>query len=248
MTEHRPVLPREVALATFTAGLVTTVLAGVGGLLLVDLPGTDAPGSALADYSADNRTRILLATVIWGCAATALGAFAAGVRYASHIRSANLMNDIGLVSALALVAIQLIGWGLLLPLAFREQPADTARLLGDLVFLMLGFAGVPAALWTVAASHGLARASLIRHWVVVLGYFSAASHLQAAAALASDGPFSPSGPGAYIAPVFVSVWIAVVTAALAASLWKWPGLLAPARGLLVPRRLRSEDPDARTRQ
>ena len=202
---------------TVAAGGLATALGALGAVLLLRLPGVDESPEQVHVFVTGHRTLLLAAACCWGLAATATAAFCVGL--SQLVRSGpaepRLAAHIGLAGGMALVAMEFVGWGFLLPLAYRPVDAATSRLMADTVFLLLAFAGFPAALWTIAASWSLRRNDQIGRWLEWLGYFSAIAHIEAGFALNDSGPFSPSGFGAYLAPVLISAWIALVTLAVA---------------------------------
>jgi hypothetical protein len=207
---------RSAAALTTSAGVLAVALAGAGAVLLLDLPRVDATAIDVQEFARESRTRILVAGYVWGVAVMAMLCFAAGLHAVLRKRSSGVANDAAFAAAVALAALQFVGWGLLLALAYRPLEAEAAHLLNDLVYLLLAYAGFPAALWTAGASWALWRSRLVRPWVAWLGVASALIHLEAAGALASGGQFSPSGFGAYLAPALISAWMgAVAVAALA---------------------------------
>jgi hypothetical protein len=194
------------------AGVATTVFNSLGAVLIVDLPRTDAAPAEVAAYLAGSRGTVLVACYAWGLGTSAMLVFAAGLHAMCRERGNDLYGTPALVAATILSGFMFLGFGLLAALAFRQPAdADTVRFLNSTVFVLLGYAGFPAAAWCALVTVSMSKLGIGRQWVGWLGSVSAILHLVAAGALAGSGLLSPSGPVAYISPAAISAWIAALT-------------------------------------
>jgi hypothetical protein len=234
-----PCIGRSQALALLAAGVAATVLNGLGGILILDLPDVDASGAEIRQYAAAHHGRLIAASIAWGLGTTATLMFVVALRrLLLSVRDAeSVLTSMGAAGGLAVVAFLYVSFGLLATLAFRAPTdASTARMLLDIMFVLLAFAGFPTALWCFFVSVQMLKDGVGRAWVSWLGLFSAAVHLVAAAALAESGFLSPSGPFAFIAPLAISAWIAAITLVAAGLVYNGP-LAWTLRRAFVDRRL-----------
>jgi hypothetical protein len=93
--------------------------------------------------------------------------------------------------------------------AWRTQDAGTLLLLRDASFLANSFTGIATAVCVLAFSPALRRVGLPR-WLVALGVAVGAHHLASAAALGSQGAWSPYGAVSLGAPLGMTLWVGCV--------------------------------------
>jgi hypothetical protein len=113
----------------------------------------------------------------------------------------------GIVNAAAIVLCVL----LLALAAFRARDPALSSLVMDASFLANSFTGYGTAVCVGGFSPALRRVGF-PSWLVALGAAVGIHHLASAAALSSDGFWSPSGPVSSTAPLGMTLWVGCVAA------------------------------------
>jgi hypothetical protein len=200
------------------AGVVYAVGIIVASVIYGSQPKVGASTAKLVSFYDGDRTRILVATIIFCFSFLNLMWFGAAV--ASVLRDAGMGGwaNAATASTAALGALLFLRMTVRAALAFSiagaGHPEITSALneFGWVLTVLLAF---PAAMFVMSGSFGLWRARIISS-----GYFSAGVAavilvLLGGTTLASDGFWAPDGAYALIGEIVLLVWIAVVSAFLA---------------------------------
>jgi hypothetical protein len=199
------------------AGIVFFVLAIAAGVVYGSQPKLGASDADLVAFFHGDRTRVLIATIIfclsflellwfgaalssvlrdagkggWGAAATASSAAVAGILFARMaIRAALAFSIAGAGSSQVTTAIADLGWVLSVVLAF------------------------PAAMFLMAGTFGLWRAELISSRFFAVGVLAVVVTLVGGTTWASSGAWAPDGAYANISGIVVFAWVAVLSGVL----------------------------------
>ena len=195
----------------YTAGIGAALAFVVGGawLQLAGIESIDADGSAILKAVSEHRTSLLACYVFWNLAIMGQLVFLGALGLAFFQRGHSLAALIGVLAGTVLTALMFVGFAFLGSLAFRAPylSPETSVVLSDLFYLVLSLAGFPSALATVALSSPLLRAQGFARLVGCLGIAAAVVHIEAAAALARSGTWSPAGWGGYLAPALFVGWM-----------------------------------------
>ncbi len=183
-------------------------------LSLAILPGSvGATGEPLAAVYAQNRTAILVSAVLGGFAWS--GAFLVYLAALHQVLRARpdettaLLAGVGLAGGLVNATVIVLSVLLLTLAAFRASDAALLSLLQDASFLANSFTGYGTAVCVGGFSPALRRVGF-PSWLVVLGAGVGLHHLASAAALSSEGFWSPSGPVSTSAPLGMTLWVGCV--------------------------------------
>jgi hypothetical protein len=178
-----------------------------------------SPESLLAFYDGD-RTRILIATVIFGFAFLNLMWFGAAI--ASVLRDAGKAGW-GAAATAASTAfagvwfiILTVGATLAYSVAGSGNDALTSGL-NDLVWVLLVLSAFPTGMLIMSGSFGLWRAGILSNRGFALGVTAMALVLLRATNWASDGFWAPDGAySQYVATTVVALWVLGVSRVLLA--------------------------------
>jgi hypothetical protein len=200
------------------AGVVFVVLTIVAFFVYGDQPKLGAsPGELLSFFHGD-RTRILIATVIFCSAFLELLWFGAAL--------SSVLRDAGLAGwgAAATASSAALGAILFLRMAVRAglalSIADLGHLqvtsgLADLAFALTVISCFPAAMFVMSGAFGLSRAGIISNGFFWVGVAAVVLVLLGGTTWAGDGFWAPDGAYALIAQIVLFAWIAVLSGFLA---------------------------------
>jgi hypothetical protein len=203
------------------AGLASVALVIASGIVLpvTDGPTTGSSAQRVATYIQDHRHAMIIARYLFAAAMVLFLAFAAGLR--TRLRAdgpADGFASAGLVGAAALTAVLLVGFALLMAVAYHAGHAtldlNTERTLVDIAYATFAISGLPTVLAIGAFSVAIQRTRLVAPWIAVLGYLVALAHVAASVTFSQQGIFGLEGTVAAIVPVLFFVWLAVVSGAL----------------------------------
>jgi hypothetical protein len=200
-----------------------------------DQPKVGASAGKLASFYDGDRTRILIATVIFALAVLNLLWFAAAIT--------NMLRDAGqggwgaaataASAALGSVFFVLIMLGAALAYSIAgsgNEPFTSG--LNDLSWVCIVVVSFPAAMLIMAGSFGLWRAGIISNALFSAGVAAVVLVLLGGTTWASDGIWAPDGAySRFISPVIGLTWVAVISGLL---VMRGPSTARPAEGRAVP--------------
>jgi hypothetical protein len=200
------------------SGVVFVVSIIVAFFIYGDQPKLGASPAELISFFHGDRTRILIATVIFCFAFLELLWF--GAALSSVLRDAGLAGwgAAATASSVALGAILFFRMTVRAGLAFSI--ADLGHLqvtsgLADLAFALTVISCFPAAMFVMSGAFGLSRAGIISKRFFSAGVAAVVLVLLGGTTWASDGFWAPDGAYALIAQIILFVWIAVLSVFLA---------------------------------
>jgi hypothetical protein len=181
-------------------------------------PKVGASADKLVSFYDGDRTRILIATVIFGLAVLNLLWFAAAIT--STLRDAGLggWGAAATASSAALGVVFFVLITLSAALAYSIAGSGNNQItsgLNDLSWVLIVIASFPAAMLIMAGTFGLWRAGIISNALFSVGVAAVVLVLLGGTTWASDGIWAPDGAySRFISPIIGLAWIAVVSGLL----------------------------------
>lgn len=198
-----------------SAGIQFVALFIIAYVIYGNQPKVGASAGKLVSFYDGDRTRILIATVIFGLAILNLMWFAAAL--ASALRDAGQGGwgaaATAASAALGAVFFVLIIVGSALAYSIAGSGNDTLTSgLNDLSWVCMVIVSFPAAMLIMAGSFGLWRAGIISSASFSAGVAALVLVLLGGTTWASDGFWAPDGAySRFISPIIALAWIAVVS-------------------------------------
>ncbi|NIK57601.1 hypothetical protein [Kribbella shirazensis] len=194
------------------AGLAFVVLALLGRFLPGTPPTVGDSDSTITTWITDNRTMLLLSSLMWAAAAGLIIWFAAAFAEAMRERAERSDVHLALLAGSVLVGGAIfVNAGLTAATAFGVDGRDEAITLSmfDLTAVMTTMIGFAAALPLAAAGMGVLRTHVMPNWLGYLALLAAVvSFLGAFGVFATSGTFVAGGLLMTTIPLLLSaVWI-----------------------------------------
>jgi hypothetical protein len=199
-------------------GVIAAVLFIVAYLIYGSHPKVGASAEKLASFYDGERTRILIASVVFGFAFLCLMWFAAAL--ASVLRDAEKggWGRAATAASAAIGAVYFVLITLWTALAYSIAGPGNEQVtsaLNDLTWVLHGFAWFPIAMLIMAGSFGLWRAGIFSNAAFGAGVTAMVLVLLGVTTWASDGFWAPDGAYVRFVPtIAMLVWIAAVSAFL----------------------------------
>jgi hypothetical protein len=201
-----------------SAGVGFAVLLIVAGVFYGSQPKQGATADQLVSFFHGDRTRILIATVIFCFAFLELLWF--GAALSSVLRDAGMGGwaSAATASSTAMGGILFVRMTVRAALAFSIAGSGSPQVtsgLADLGWVLSVILAFPAAMFVMAGAFGLWRGRLISTSFFAVGVVAVVVGLLGGTTWASDGFWSPNGAYSLISQIVVFAWIAVISAVLA---------------------------------
>lgn len=201
-----------------SAGIQFVVLFVVAWVIYGDQPKVGASADTLVSFYDGDRTRILIATVIFGLAVLNLLWFAAALSSALRDAGQGGWGAAATAASAALGAIFLIlmtvGAALAYSIAGSGNDSLTAGL-NDLAWVLTVLASFPAAMLIMAGSFGLWRAKAISNALFAAGVAAVLLVLAGGTTWARDGFWAPDGAySRFVSSIVGLVWVVVFSGLL----------------------------------
>jgi hypothetical protein len=198
-------------------GVLFVVLLVIASIFYGSQPKLGASPAELVSFFHGDRTRILIATVIFCFAFLELIWFGAAV--SSVLRDANLGGWAGaaIASSAALGALLFLRMAIRAALAFSIVGAGTlavAPALSDFAFVLTVLMAFPTAMFVMATAFGLWRAEIISQRFFTVGVAAVILTLLGGTTWARDGFWAPDGAYSIVAQFVAFAWIAVISGVL----------------------------------
>jgi hypothetical protein len=198
-------------------GVLFVVLLVIASVFYGSQPNLGASPAELVSFFHGDRTRILIATVIFCFAFLELIWFGAAV--SSVLRDAGLGGWAGaaIASSAALGALLFLRMAIRAALAFSIVGAGTlavAPALSDFAFVLTVLMAFPTAMFVMASAFGLWRAEIISQRFFTVGVAAVILTLLGGTTWASDGFWAPDGAYQLISQLVAYAWIAVISGVL----------------------------------
>jgi hypothetical protein len=198
-------------------GVLFVVLLVIASVFYGSQPNLGASPAELVSFFHGDRTRILIATVIFCFAFLELIWFGAAV--SSVLRDAGLGGWAGaaIASSAALGALLFLRMAIRAALAFSIVGAGTlavAPALSDFAFVLTVLMAFPTAMFVMASAFGLWRAEIISQRFFTVGVAAVILTLLGGTTWASDGFWAPDGAYSLISQLVAYAWIAVISGVL----------------------------------
>jgi hypothetical protein len=199
-------------------GINFVILFIIAYVIYGDQPKVGASADKLVSFYDGDRTRILIAAVIFGLAVLNLLWFAAAIT--STLRDAGQGGwgaaATAASAALGAVFFVLITVGAALAYSIAGSGNDTLTSgLNDLSWVCMVIASFPAAMLIMAGSFGLWRAGIISNALFGAGVAAVVLVLLGGTTWASDGFWAPDGAySRFVSPIIALAWIAVFSGLL----------------------------------
>jgi hypothetical protein len=200
------------------AGVGFAVLLIVAGVFYGNQPKRGASADQLAAFFHGDRTRILIATVIFCFAFLELLWFGAALSSVLQDAGKNGWAAAATASSAAMGGILFLRMAVRATLAFSIAGSGSPQVtsgLADLGWVLGVILAFPAAMFVMAGAFGLRRASLISRRFFAVGVLAVVVGLLGGTTWASRGVWSPDGAYSLVSQIVVFLWIAVMSAALA---------------------------------
>ena len=199
------------------AGIAFFVLSVVAFVFYGDQPKLGASAQQLSSFFEGDRTRILIATVIFCFAFLELLWF--GAALSSVLRQAGMGGWGGAATAAsaAMGAILVLRMAVRAALAFSIAGSGAAGVtsgLADFGWVLSVVLSFPAAMFVMAGAFGLWRAQLISSRLFTVGVVAVVLALLGGTTWASDGFWAPDGAFAVISQLVVFAWVSVMSVVL----------------------------------
>ncbi len=206
---------------TAWSGLVGVVAGAVGYLLVPgDVPGFDATPEQVVRWTLSDRRTALVGSVLVALAFALLIAFYAGLRaMLARVEGApGILATIGYGSYLVSAALVFVGVALAQTQSFVALDGDpgTVRTLHEARFLVVDLSAAPTIVSASAIALAMVRTRFPARWAGWLSALVAAGHVPALIALSRTGALSPTGEGAFVGPLLLTIWVLAVSALLLA--------------------------------
>jgi hypothetical protein len=199
-------------------GVIAAVLFIVAYLIYGSQPKVGASAEKLASFYDGERTRILIASVVFGFAILCLMWFAAAL--ASVLRDAEKggWGRAATAASAAVGAVYFVLITLWTALAYSIAGPGNEQVtsaLNDLTWVLHGFAWFPIAMLIMAGSFGLWRAGIFSNAAFGAGVTAMVLVLLGVTTWASDGFWATDGANVRFVPtIAMLVWLAAVSAFL----------------------------------
>jgi hypothetical protein len=193
------------------AGIQFVLLFVLASIVRGPLPEIGASAESLATFYDGDRTRILIATVIFGFAFLNLMWFGAAIASALRDAGKGGWGAAATASSTAFAGVWFvvltINAALAYTIAGSGNTAFTAGL-NDLVWVLLVLSAFPTAMLIMSGSFGLWRAGLLSNRGFALGVTAMVLVLLRATTWASDGVWAPDGAySTYVATIVMALWV-----------------------------------------
>jgi hypothetical protein len=198
-----------------SAGIQFVALFVVAWIIYGDQPKVGASADKLVSFYDGDRTRILIATVIFGLGVLNLLWFAAAL--ASALRDAGQGGwgaaATAASAALGTVFFVLITVGAALAYSIAGSGNDTLTSgLNDFAWALAVIASFPAAMLIMAGTFGLWRAGMISNAVFSVGVAAVILVVAGGTTWARDGFWAPDGAySRFVSPIIGLVWVAAAS-------------------------------------
>jgi len=201
-----------------SAGIQFVVLFVVAWVIYGDQPKVGASADTLVSFYDGDRTRILIATVIFGLAVLNLLWFAAALSSALRDAGQGGWGAAATAASAALGAIffilMTVGAALAYSIAGSGNDSLTAGL-NDLAWVLTVLASFPAAMLIMAGSFGLWRAKAISNALFAAGVAAVLLVLAGGTTWARDGFWAPDGAySRFVSSIVGLVWVVVFSGLL----------------------------------
>src|SRR5215510_8500648 len=201
-----------------SAGIQFVVLYIVGAIIYGDQPKIGASSDDLVSFYDGDRTRILIATFIFGLALLNLLWFGAALRSALHDMGQGGWGAAATASSAAfagfLFFLLSVGAGLAYSIAGSGNDELTSAL-NDLTWAGAVMVSFPAAMFVMSGAFGLWRAGVIPNGFFAVGVAAVVLVLLSGTTWASDGFWAPDGAySRFISPAIALIWVAVISGLL----------------------------------
>jgi hypothetical protein len=201
-----------------SAGIVFFALAIVAFVIYGSQPKRGASADQLVSFFHGDRTRILIATVVFCFSFLELLWF--GAALSSILRDAGKggWGAAATASSAAMGAILFVRMTVRAALAFSIAGSGSPQVtsgLADLGWVLTVILAFPAAMFVMAGAFGLWRARIISGRFFSAGVLAVVLALLGGTTWASDGFWAPDGAYSNISQLVVFVWIAAISAVLA---------------------------------
>jgi hypothetical protein len=203
-----------------SAGIQFVVLFVIAYVIYGDQPKVGASAAKLVSFYDGDRTRILIATVIFGLAVLNLLWFAAALTSTLRDAGQGGWGSAATASSAALGAVffvlMAVGAALAYSIAGSGNDAVMSGL-NDVAWICTVMASFPAAMLIMAGSFGLWRAGIISNALFSAGVAAVVLVLLGGTTWASDGFWAPDGAySRFISPIIALAWVAGISALLVA--------------------------------
>ena len=199
------------------AGIAFFVLAIIAGVIYGSQPKLGASAGELVSFYEGDRTRILIATVIFCFAFLELLWFGAALSSALRDAGKDGWATAATAAAAAFGGLLFVRMALRAALAFSIAGSGAPQVtsaLSDLGWVLSVVLAFPAAMFVMSGAFGLWRAGLISSRFFSLGALGVGLALLGGTTWASDGFWAPDGAYANISALVVFAWIAVISGVL----------------------------------
>jgi hypothetical protein len=198
-------------------GVLFVVLLVVASVFYGSQPKLGASPADLVSFFHGDRTRILIATVIFCFAFLELLWF--GAALSSVLRDANLGGWAGaaIASSAAMAALLFLRMTVRAALAFSIVGPGTLAVasgLSDFAYVLTVLLAFPTAMFVMSGAFGLWRAEIISQRFFVVGVVAVVLTLLGGTTWASDGFWAPDGAYQVVSQLVAYAWIAVISGVL----------------------------------
>src|SRR5262245_10612712 len=198
-----------------SAGIQFVVLYIIGAIIYGDQPKVGASSDDLVSFWDGDRTRILIATFIFGLALLNLMWFGAALRSALHDLGQGGWGAAATASSAAFAGVLflLISLGAALAYSVAGSGNDTLTSgLNDVTWAGAVMVSFPAAMFVMSGAFGLWRAGVISNGFFAVGVAAVVLVLLSGTTWASDGFWAPDGAySRFISPAIALIWVAVIS-------------------------------------
>jgi hypothetical protein len=194
-----------------SAGIVFVLLLVVAGVIYGDQPSLGASTGQLVSFFDGDRTRILIATVVFCFSFIELLWFGAAVSSVLRDAGKGGWAAAATASSAAMAALLFLRMTVRAGLAFSIAGSGSPQLtrgLADLCFVLTVIWFFPAAMFVMSGAFGFWRASLISKQVFTLGVVAVVLALLGGTTWASNGFWAPDGAYGILSQVVIFLWIA----------------------------------------
>jgi hypothetical protein len=203
------------------AGIGFVVLLIVASVIYSDQPKLGASAEKLVSFYDGDRTRILIASVVFCVSFLELLWF--GAALSSVLRDAGLGGWAGAATAssAAMAAILFVRMAVRAALAFSIAGSGNVPLtsgLADLGYVLTVIWFFPAAMFVMSGAFGLWRGRLISNRFFSVGVVAVVLTLLGGTLWARNGFWAPDGAYAFVSQAVAFLWIAVISGFLVRSL------------------------------
>jgi succinate dehydrogenase/fumarate reductase cytochrome b subunit len=201
-----------------SAGIQFVVLFIIASIVYGDQPKVGASAHTLVSFYDGDRTRILIATFIFGLALLNLLWFGAALRSVLHDAGQGGWGAAATASSAALASVLFVLTTVGAALAYSIAGSGKVLLtsgLNDVEWVGFVMVSFPAAMFVMSGAFGLWRAGIISNAVFGVGVAAVVLVLLGGTTWASDGFWAPDGAySRFISPIIGLVWITFVSGLL----------------------------------